>query len=158
MSTEAVETGACEFEHMAADEVTDSICTLLGHPRTCIHGMPIPEGSCCRAAEGGLPASVIPLADAPVGASVKIALVDAPKDGTHHRLAHLDLVPGTVVRVHQRRPSVVVAHGDNLVAMDEGLARRIHVWVGRGDEGAGEPRQKGLARAVWEWLNGTERD
>ena len=37
------ESGACEFEHIVTLEIVDSICILLGHPRECPHGLPIPE-------------------------------------------------------------------------------------------------------------------
>src|SRR5579864_9356896 len=43
----AVETNACTFEHILSPEVTDRICTFLGHPKTCPHGSPIPPGECC---------------------------------------------------------------------------------------------------------------
>jgi energy-coupling factor transporter ATP-binding protein EcfA2 len=42
-----IEEQACKFEHILSPEVTDSICTFLGHPRTCPHGSPIPAGPCC---------------------------------------------------------------------------------------------------------------
>jgi DtxR family Mn-dependent transcriptional regulator len=42
---------ACKFEHILSPEATDSICTFLGHPRTCPHGSPIPAGECCTAAK-----------------------------------------------------------------------------------------------------------
>ena len=42
------ESGACEFEHILNTEIVEGICTLLGHPRECPHGFPIPEGECCR--------------------------------------------------------------------------------------------------------------
>ncbi len=45
-----VEEQACRFEHILSPEATDSICTFLGHPRTCPHGCPIPAGPCCVAA------------------------------------------------------------------------------------------------------------
>ena len=38
---------ACRFEHILSPEATDSICSFLGHPRTCPHGNPIPAGPCC---------------------------------------------------------------------------------------------------------------
>src|SRR5215469_14645862 len=38
---------ACKFEHILSPEATDSICSFLGHPRTCPHGSPIPAGECC---------------------------------------------------------------------------------------------------------------
>jgi putative ABC transport system ATP-binding protein len=44
----AVESNACTFEHILSPEVTDQICTFLGHPGTCPHGSPIPRGDCCR--------------------------------------------------------------------------------------------------------------
>jgi len=40
---------ACRFEHILSPEATDSICSFLGHPRTCPHGSPIPAGECCLA-------------------------------------------------------------------------------------------------------------
>jgi len=43
-----VEESACKFEHILSFEVTDRICTLLGHPTACPHGSPIPQGPCCR--------------------------------------------------------------------------------------------------------------
>ena len=41
---------ACRFEHILSPEATDSICSFLGHPRTCPHGSPIPAGECCLTA------------------------------------------------------------------------------------------------------------
>jgi putative ABC transport system ATP-binding protein len=43
----SVESNACTFEHILSPEVTDRICTFLGHPTTCPHGSPIPPGECC---------------------------------------------------------------------------------------------------------------
>jgi putative ABC transport system ATP-binding protein len=42
-----VEESACKFEHILSPEVTDRMCTLLGHPTACPHGSPIPPGECC---------------------------------------------------------------------------------------------------------------
>jgi DtxR family Mn-dependent transcriptional regulator len=44
---QSVESNACQFEHILSPELTDRICTFLGHPRTCPHGSPIPRGECC---------------------------------------------------------------------------------------------------------------
>jgi DtxR family Mn-dependent transcriptional regulator len=49
---ESVESNACTFEHILSPEVTDRICTFLGHPSTCPHGCPIPPGECCDASGG----------------------------------------------------------------------------------------------------------
>ena len=53
-----VEEQACKFEHVLSPGVTDSICTFLGHPRTCPHGSPIPAGPCCLAAKSAAHAQV----------------------------------------------------------------------------------------------------
>jgi energy-coupling factor transporter ATP-binding protein EcfA2 len=52
-----IEEQACKFEHILSPEVTDKICTFLGHPETCPHGAPIPRGQCCDA-KAQVPAAV----------------------------------------------------------------------------------------------------
>jgi putative ABC transport system ATP-binding protein len=42
-----IEASACKFEHILSPDVTDRICTFLGHPLACPHGSPIPQGDCC---------------------------------------------------------------------------------------------------------------
>src|SRR5258706_13733593 len=45
-SESEIEEQACRFEHILSAEATDTICTFLGHPRTCPHGTPLPPGTC----------------------------------------------------------------------------------------------------------------
>lgn len=45
-----IEQQACKFEHILSPEVTDKICSFLGHPDTCPHGGAIPAGECCEKA------------------------------------------------------------------------------------------------------------
>ena len=47
LQSEEMERSACRYEHMLDTEAADSICILLGHPRTCPHGKYIPPGECC---------------------------------------------------------------------------------------------------------------
>jgi len=47
---EEIEQQACKFEHILSPEVTDKICSFLGHPQSCPHGSPIPAGECCERA------------------------------------------------------------------------------------------------------------
>jgi DtxR family Mn-dependent transcriptional regulator len=47
VNEEEIEEQACKFEHILSPEATERICSFLGHPRTCPHGAPIPEGECC---------------------------------------------------------------------------------------------------------------
>ena len=43
-----VEIAACRMEHIINPEVTNSICSFLGHPKSCPHGRAIPSGDCCE--------------------------------------------------------------------------------------------------------------
>jgi putative ABC transport system ATP-binding protein len=52
-----IEQQACKFEHILSPEATDKICAFLGHPRTCPHGAPIPEGACCGKVASAIPAT-----------------------------------------------------------------------------------------------------
>jgi putative ABC transport system ATP-binding protein len=60
----SIEKNACTFEHILSPEVTDRICTFLGHPRTCPHGSPIPEGDCCLESQASPSRAVETLAGA----------------------------------------------------------------------------------------------
>ena len=65
-----IESSACKFEHILSPEVTDRMCTLLGHPTACPHGSPIPSGECCIAKR------VLAPAELPIG--VVTAFTGAP--------------------------------------------------------------------------------
>ena len=123
-----IEPGACEFEHVLAPELVDSICTLLGHPRECPHGGKIPEGECCRQAFTTVSSVVRPLADAQVGEEVKVAYVNTRSNSRMHKLSHFGIIPGARVSVHQRYPSFVIVCGSNQIALEEEIAREIYVW------------------------------
>jgi hypothetical protein len=60
LQSEEMERSACRYEHMLDTEAADSICILLGHPRTCPHGKCIPPGECCDAGETSLRPLVVP--------------------------------------------------------------------------------------------------
>ncbi len=130
MSPAKVEEVACEFEHMVAEEITDGICTLLGHPRACPSGAPIPEGPCCRAYADSATSAVVPLTEAPLGEAARIAYINSRGDLRQHRLAGFGIIPGAQVRLHQLKPSVVVSLESSRVAMEHGVARDIFVWKG----------------------------
>ena len=124
------EKGACEFEHILNPDLVDSICTLLGHPRECPHGMPIPEGVCCRQRAQTVESSVIPLDQLEVGESARVAYVYGSSDQQLHKLDTLLVRPGNTVKLHQRQPSFVIECEDAMIAIDERVAADIHVWAG----------------------------
>lgn len=128
MESGDIETGACEFEHIIAPEIVESICTLLGHPRECPHGAKIPEGECCRQARRTLSSAVVPISEVGVGEEFKVAYINTRSNSRMHKLSHFGIVPGALVSVHQRYPSFVIKRGDNQIALEEGIAKEIYVW------------------------------
>ena len=128
MESRDVETGACEFEHILAPELVESICTLLGHPRECPHGAKIPEGECCKQARKTISSAVIPVSEVEIGEEVKVACINTRSNSRVHNLSHFGIVPGTFVSVHQRYPSFVVKCGNSRIALEEEIAKEIYVW------------------------------
>lgn len=123
----AVESAACEFEHFLEKEVTDSICTLLGHPRVCPHGKPIPPGECCSSDRKSASPVVENLRKLSAGESGTVAYVHTSEPGRLDRLASFGLVPGTEIRVHQTWPSTVVTLGETELAFDRETAEEVFV-------------------------------
>jgi len=130
LGSEMMEQGACSFEHMVSQEVTDSICTLLGHPTTCPHGKPIPPGECCKRAANGVVPLVTALAELPCGKDARVLYIST----RHHdrldrldRLAAMGLLPGVEIRLHQSRPSYVIQIGETTLAIDQSVAKDIFV-------------------------------
>ena len=147
-----IEPGACEFEHVLAQELVDSICTLLGHPRECPHGGRIPEGECCRQAVKTVSSVVRPLADVHIGEEVKVAYVNTRSNSRMHKLLHFGIIPGALVSVHQRYPSFVIVCGNNQIALEEAIAGEIYVWQKERVTPASEPLQEDRKR--WRFRKG----
>ncbi|MFH0777847.1 MAG: metal-dependent transcriptional regulator [Candidatus Eisenbacteria bacterium] len=118
---------ACKFEHVLSPKATDSICTFLGHPPVCPHGKSIPKGSCCLRADTKLKPLITRLTEMEVGALVTAVFIAPSLHRTLDRLAGFGIVPGSTFRVHQRDPSCVIQIGETTVALDEEIAREIHV-------------------------------
>lgn len=123
-----IEKGACEFEHMVTPELIDSICILLGHPKECPHGLPIPAGECCKVSAKSVESSVKNLQDMEVGQSARIAYINCANDGQLHRLNSLQVRPGIHVKLHQKYPTFIIECEGAKVAIDETIAENICVW------------------------------
>ncbi|MHC4632273.1 MAG: iron dependent repressor, metal binding and dimerization domain protein [Planctomycetota bacterium] len=87
------ESGACEFEHTVTGELVDSICILLGHPETCPHGSPIPQGQCCKESCRTAQSSVVPLVELEVGQSARVAYINCKSDQQLHKIDSLCIKP-----------------------------------------------------------------
>jgi DtxR family Mn-dependent transcriptional regulator len=121
------EDAACEFEHVLAEGITNSICTLLGHPRYCPHGKPIPGGDCCRRALEELRPILISCDQLDVGESALIAYVCATGHARMLKLASLGMAPGNPLKLLQKWPSYVLQCDETEIAVEEEVARNIYV-------------------------------
>jgi len=127
MSEEEVEEEACKLEHILSPGVTESVCTFLGHPPTCIHGKPIPRGECCAKFKKEMKPLVISLEELGLGEKGRIVFI-APKSHQRlDRLSTLGIVPGSILRMHQKNPSYVVQMGETTLALDRDIVRNIYV-------------------------------
>jgi DtxR family Mn-dependent transcriptional regulator len=127
MSEEEAEEEACKLEHILSPAVTESVCTFLGHPPTCIHGKPIPRGECCTKFKKEMKPLVIPLEELGLGEEGRIVFI-APKSHERlDRLSTLGIVPGSVIRMHQKNPSYVLQIGETTLALDRDIVKNIYV-------------------------------
>ena len=121
------EDAACEFEHVLAEGITNSICTLLGHPRYCPHGRRIPEGECCRRALEELRPILISCDQLDVGESAMIAYICVTGHARMLKLSSLGMVPGNPLKLLQKWPSYVLQCDETEIAVEEEVARDIYV-------------------------------
>ena len=129
MKLEDATTIACITEHTLQAEITDGICTALGHPAMSPSGRPVPPGTCCAPGVGQ---------DRAIAPSVRLSELRAGESGTIEaivgsfhkrldRLGNLGVVPGTTIRVQQRTPSFVIHCGSTQLAIDTTIAHDIFV-------------------------------
>ncbi|MBI4249681.1 MAG: metal-dependent transcriptional regulator [Elusimicrobia bacterium] len=136
---EQIDPNACRLEHVITRDVEEAICTLLGHPQACPHGFSIPPGECCMKALKHTGPIVTPLSSMLEGQEGQIVYLSPHHRPELHRLLSMGLVPGSVVRVVQTSPAVVVATPDGILAMDPVLADHIFL---RRKNGAGAHHEK----------------
>lgn len=125
---EESEAAACEFEHLLAEGITNSICTLLGHPRFCPHNKPIPEGECCRKDPGEVKPIVASCDQLSVGQSARIAYLCTREHALLMKLSNLGITPGASMKLLQRWPSYVIQCDETEIAVEAEVARNIYVW------------------------------
>ena len=124
---DGAEAEACKFEHILSPEVTDSVCTLLGHPPHSPDGKPIPRGECCAMFRQDMKPLVGPLADLMPGDQAKIVFITPGSHSRLDRLSAMGVVPGSIVKLHQKRPSYVIQLGETTIAVDKDITKEIFV-------------------------------
>jgi DtxR family Mn-dependent transcriptional regulator len=124
-----IEEMSCKMEHALYKGVDESICTILGHPRVCPHGAPIPKGRCCRKAGWKAEKVVFPLSELVVGQKGKIAYIHSQEPQKLQKLMGMGVMPGMNVTLITRFPSYVFQLGQTQIAVDKDIAQDIYVRV-----------------------------
>jgi DtxR family transcriptional regulator, Mn-dependent transcriptional regulator len=125
---EESEVAACEYEHLLAEGITNSICTLLGHPRFCPHNKPIPEGDCCRQARDELKPIVVSCDQLRIGETARVAYFCAREHSRLLKLSALGISPGMALKLIQKWPAYVVQCEETEIALEPDVAKNIYVW------------------------------
>lgn len=126
MPVEETEESACEYEHILAPGLTEAICTLLGHPKECPHGSPIPEGECCRRTEHSIRTVVKSLECSEVGDEMKISYIRTQDHTVIQKLMSFGISPGKIVKIRQKFPAFVIQMECVQIAVEQELAADIY--------------------------------
>lgn len=124
---DTMNSSACKFEHFLDEEVTTSICSLLGHPISCPHGKAIPPGDCCEKTNKEIRPVVTPLTELRSGDIAKISYIVTKYHQRLDKLSSMGLLPGVQIKLHQRQPTFVIQMGETQIALDNAIARDIYV-------------------------------
>jgi len=118
---------ACELEHVLSPEVTDTVCTFLGHPPLCPHGRKIPRGQCCKRYRKELKPIITSVRQLELRSPAKIAFITPSFHKRFEQLTSLGVTPGTEITLMQRHPSFVIRVGETEIAIDGEIADEIFV-------------------------------
>jgi DtxR family Mn-dependent transcriptional regulator len=123
---------ACQFEHVLHADIDEKVCVLLGHPRTCPHGKPIPPGACCEEGRGRTASArkeriVSALSDMHPGERGTITYLATHQDEILRKLMALGLLPGAAVELIRTFPAYVLRLGETEYAVDKAIAASLYV-------------------------------
>jgi len=127
MPEDAVIADACKMEHILSEELTDSVCTFLGHPPTCPHGKPIPRGECCKKYKVEIVPVVTRLSEFEVGSKGRIVFIVPTEPSRLNKLNYLGITAGSIIKLIQRNPSYVIKIDETTIAIDPEIAKEIYV-------------------------------
>ena len=120
---------SCRIEHALHAGIEDKVCRLLGHPRVCPHGKPIPRGACCAQARSSGEKLVAPLADLSVGEGGRVSYLYTEEPARIQELVAIGVLPGASVKLIRKFPAYVFSLGESEFAVDEPMARAIYVRI-----------------------------
>ena len=151
---------ACKFEHLLDRGLDDSICSLLGHPKICPHGKPIPPGRCCQQAQAPAQKLVSALSQLAQGQKGRVAYIYAPESNQLQKLMAMGVLPGAPISLIQSFPSYVFQIRRTQFAVDKEVADAIYVRLIKqgaidgthGEQSLKRRRRFGLGRRFGRWL------
>jgi len=123
----SIDADACKMEHILSEELTESVCTFLGHPPKCPHGKPIPRGECCKKYKIEIEPMVVRLTDFEVGLKGRIVFIVSAETMRLNKLSSMGITAGSIIRLLQKRPSFVIQIDEAAIAIDPEIAKEIFV-------------------------------
>lgn len=130
MPWDEVHAEACRLEHAISERVEERLVAVLGDPRVCPHGLPIPPADLSAPAR-----AAARLADVQPGASVRIVEVVEDVPETLRFLDRIGLRPGASVDVVERGPlggPITIESNQGRHALSVELARLIAITIETG--------------------------
>ena len=118
-----------KLEHVLHKGLEDNICILLGHPKSCPHGRPIPPGKCCKQKKRRPKSLIMPLSELRKGQRGKIAYIHTDERAMLRKIMAMGALPGLSISLVQRFPSYVFQIGESQFAIDKNMAEQIQIWL-----------------------------
>ncbi|MDH4199647.1 MAG: metal-dependent transcriptional regulator [Spirochaetia bacterium] len=109
------------MEHMLDSEILDAISAFLGYPDISPDGKTIPHPSAKKIFT--IKPVLCKLSDMEIGAEGRIRYIQNPVDA----LSQIGILPGELIRLIQKKPSVIIEMGQTTIAIDFLLAHDIYV-------------------------------
>ena len=127
MGDSLIDEQACRLEHALFDGLDEAICTLLGHPRFCPHGKPIPPNHCCEHMNETVNRLIAPLSELQPGAKGQIAYLQMSHPVRLQKLMAMGVLPGGKMHLMRNSPAYVFEIGYSQFAVDEEIAADIFI-------------------------------
>lgn len=124
-----VHEASCKFEHLLHKGLDENVCILLGHPKACPHGRPIPEGECCKDAKRIPKKLIMRLSELELDRKATISHLETQDKVMLQKIIAIGALPGTDIKLIQKFPSYVFQIGKSQFAIDKELASCIYVRV-----------------------------
>lgn len=124
---ELIHETACGFEHHLHRGIDANVCTLLGHPKACPHGKPIPPGRCCEEKAKIVSQAVAPLSSLRPGQKGHVAYLYTTDPKRAQMLLSMGMVPGSEIQLLASFPSLLFQLGEAQFAVDKEIAAGIYV-------------------------------